>query len=246
MFPIRDNIPRVHKPYAVWALIVANTIVFAFTIYMPEREAALMFHLLGVVPSRFADPVLASSLGYPPGGFYAFFSYMFLHGSWMHFIVNMWTLWIFADNIEDVMGPVRFVLFYLLCGLAALVAHMLFNLHSQVPVVGASGAIAGVMGAYFLLYPHARVITVIPIVIIPFIIEIPAIVYLGVWFFSQFFSGVFSAISPEQGGGIAWWAHAGGFVAGMVLLPAFRMKGRCYFCRIPEGDPGAVRSRRRH
>ncbi|NJB67348.1 membrane associated rhomboid family serine protease [Desulfobaculum xiamenense] len=245
MFPIRDNIPRVHRPYAVWALIVANSIVFLITVSMPDRDVALLFHTLGVVPARFSDPVSAASMGYPPFGAYAFVSYMFLHGSWMHFIVNMWTLWIFADNIEDVMGPLRFLMFYLLSGLAALGAHMAFNLASPVPVVGASGAIAGVMGAYFLLYPHARVITVIPIIIIPFIIEVPALAYLGVWFLSQFFSGVFSAISPEHGGGIAWWAHAGGFLAGMLLLPFFRRKGRCYFCRIPEGDPTSVSTFRR-
>lgn len=127
------------------------------------------------------------------------------------------------------MGAGRFCVFYLLCGLAALGVHYFFNQGATSPVIGASGAIGGVMGAYFLLYPHAKVVTLIPIFIFPLILEIPAVVYLAIWFITQFFSGVTSFVSAGEGG-IAWWAHAGGFLAGMVLLPLFRKKGHCYFC----------------
>ena len=154
---------------------------------------------------------------------------MYLHGGFFHFLANMWTMWIFADNIEDVMGPIRFLVFYTFCGLAALGVHMFFNPHSPVPVVGASGAIAGVMGAYFLLYPHSKVLTLIPIFIFPLIVEVPAVVFLGIWFLVQFTSGV-SSLSAQAGQGIAWWAHAGGFVAGMALLWLFRQKDRCKHC----------------
>ena len=233
MFPLRDSIPRVHTPWAVYAVILVNTMVFLWLLTLGPRGTEAAFHLLGVVPARFTHPELALRAGYPEFGLYTFVTYMFLHGGWMHFIFNMWTLWIFADNIEDVMGPLRFLGFYLCSGLAALAVHYLFNMDSTAPVVGASGAIAGVMGAYFLLYPHARVVTVVPIVIIPLIFEIPAVIFLGIRFVSQFFSGVSSLAGSGGGGGIAWWAHAGGFVAGMLLLPIFRLKGRCYFCARP-------------
>jgi len=236
MFPLRDSIPRMHVPYAVWAIIALNALAFAYTITLSPAETAAFFHLYGVVPARFSHPWLAAQVGYPDFGWYTFVTYMFLHGGWLHFIVNMWTLWIFADNIEDVMGPLRFLGFYLSTGLAALGVHYFFNPDSIAPVVGASGAIAGVMGAYFLLYPHAKVVTVIPIFFFPLILNVPAVIYLGLWFASQFFSGVSDILSPTRGAGIAWWAHAGGFLAGMALLPLFRKKGRCYFCAKPDAQ----------
>lgn len=228
MFPIRDSIPRVHLPVATWTIIGVNALFFLYQLMLGPRAGVAFLHVYGVVPFRFLNPEWAALAGYPPGGTEAFLSHMFLHGGWMHFIVNMWTLWIFADNIEDVMGPVRFVLFYLLCGLAALAAHVMFNTGSTVPVVGASGAIAGVMGAYFLLYPHAQVLTLIPIFFIPYFINLPAVLYLGIWFATQLFSGLSTV--GESGAGVAWWAHAGGFLAGLVLLPLFRRRDRCYYC----------------
>lgn len=237
MIPLRDSIPRVHVPYATWGIIVLNTLAFGYTLTLTPHAREVLFHLLGVVPLRFTEPEMAAAAGYPANGVYTYLTYMFLHGGWMHFIVNMWTLWIFADNIEDVMGPWRFFLFYICSGLAALSIHYLFNMHSAVPVVGASGAIAGVMGAYFLLYPHAKVITLLPIFFLPLILELPAVLFLGIWFMTQFFSGVSGLVSAQEAGGIAWWAHAGGFVAGMLLLPLFRRRGRCYFCVRGEEDP---------
>lgn len=234
MLPLRDNIPSQHRPYAVWALIGLNVLVFLFTLGMGPVEEALVFHLHGVVPARFTNPDWAVWRGYPSGGFFSFISYMFLHGGWLHLAINMWTLWIFGDNVEDVMGPFRFLLFYLLCGLGALLVHVVTNPESTAPVVGASGAIAGVMGAYFFLYPHARVLTLVPIIIIPFFFEIPAVFYLIVWFLTQVLSG----LTDTGGTGVAWWAHIGGFVAGMLLLRFFRDDSRCYYCYRSESWKG--------
>jgi membrane associated rhomboid family serine protease len=153
---------------------------------------------------------------------------MFLHGGWMHVIANMWTLYLFGDAVEDRMGPVRYLIFYLLCGLAAGLTHFLTNPTSPVPCIGASGAIAGVLGAYLVLFPTARILTLIPILFFPFIVEIPAVVFLGIWFASQFFSGTLSLISTQYYEGVAWWAHVGGFVAGIVLLPAFKKSAQEY------------------
>ncbi len=229
MFPLSDSIPRVHRPYAVWAIIVLNAAVFIYVQLQGQDRLFEIFHLYGVVPARITDPQWANWVGYPPSWLQSLFTYMFLHGGWMHFILNMWTLWIFADNIEDVMGPWRFLGFYLASGLAALSLHLFFNPGSQVPVVGASGAVSGVMGAYFLLYPHSKVTTLFIIIIFPYIIDIPALLYLGIWLAMQIFSGL-ASFDSQAGGGVAWWAHAGGFAAGMALLPVFRKPDRCYYC----------------
>lgn len=235
MLPIRDSIPRVHTPYVVYALIVINTLVFLYQQTLTSADTFQFLHAYGVVPARFVYPDWAARMGYPEFGQYAFVTHLFLHGGWIHFLINMWSMWIFADNIEDVMGPGRFIIFYITCGLAAVLAHMYFNAEVTVPVVGASGAIAGVMGAYFLLYPHAKVTTLIPIFIFPLFIDLPAIIYLGIWFGSQLLSGVHSITQGESS--IAWWAHAGGFIAGMLFMPLFKRKGHCYYCRIPDGRP---------
>ena len=146
---------------------------------------------------------------------------MFLHGGWAHIIGNMWTLWIFGDNVEDRMGPVRFTVFYILCGLVAGVVHWFTNPHSAVPTVGASGAIAGVMGAYFVLFPHARVVVMVPVFFYPLFFEVPAVTYLLFWALSQVFSGTMAIAGPGEVGGVAWWAHVGGFTAGLVLHALF-------------------------
>jgi len=154
---------------------------------------------------------------------------MFLHGGWLHLLGNMWSLWIFGDNVEDRLGHLRYLLFYLLCGVAAACLHVLLNFGSRLPAVGASGAIAGVMGAYFVLYPRARILTLIPLLLIFPVIEIPAYVFLGAWFFIQFANAFFEFFSGAKAlAGIAWWAHVGGFVAGIVLLRLLggRLKGR--------------------
>lgn len=227
MIPLRDNIPSRHRPYVMWALLGLNAIAFLLCLGLSPAQEFKLFHLLGVVPARYFHPEWAMWQGYPENAWLPLFSHMFLHSGWLHIMVNMWTLWIFGDNVEDVMGPVRFPIFYVLCGLGALAVHMVTSPDSTVPVVGASGAIAGVMGAYFFLYPHAKVVTFLPVLIIPFVFELPAVFYLGAWFLTQVFSGM---LAPAGGGGVAWWAHIGGFVAGMLLLRFFRDDSRCYYC----------------
>ena len=217
MFPIRDEIPSRHAPVVTWALIAANVAVFLYQWTLPEPALQSFIYRFGLIPARITDPAWAFEVGFPSRGWGSFVSSMFLHGGLMHLISNMWSLWIFGDNIEDRMGRARFLGFYLACGLVAGWAHWFTNAGSTIPTVGASGAIAGVMGGYIFLFPHSRVLTLVPIIIYPLFVHIPAIIYLGIWFVTQIFSGA-AAIGQEEGGGIAWWAHIGGFIAGLVLV----------------------------
>ncbi len=225
MFPIRDTIPSRNPPVAVWLLILVNSVVFLFELAMPESALRQFFHLFGIVPARYAHPDWALWAGFPADDYWPFLTSMFLHGGFMHIIGNMWTLWIFGDNVEDRMGPARFLVFYLLCGLAAGLVHWLTNPDSTIPTVGASGAIAGVMGAYFFLFPYSRVVVLVPVFFFPFFFELPAVTYLGFWALSQVFSGTLSLAGPASVGGVAWWAHVGGFMAG-ILLHFFFVKRR--------------------
>lgn len=229
MIPLRDSIPNVRPPYAVWAIMILNAAVFLFQLSLSQQGETQLTYLFGVVPARYTGFFESSWTGSPLWDIVPFFSYMFLHGGWLHFLLNMWVLWIFADNIEDVMGSGRFLLFYLLCGLAALALHIILNPASRVPIMGASGAIGGVMGAYLLLYPHARIVTFIPIIFIPYFIEIPAVIFLGFWFLTQLLSGLGTQMGAGEGG-IAFWAHVGGFLAGMLLLKYFKLPARCVYC----------------
>jgi membrane associated rhomboid family serine protease len=232
MFPIRDNIPRQNPPIATWLLILANSMVFILLLALPEPALEQVFYLFGIVPARYTHPDWAASVGFPIDDFWPFLTCMFLHGGWLHIIGNMWALWIFGDNVEDRMGTARFTIFYLLCGLAAGVVHWFTNTDSTIPTVGASGAIAGVMGAYFLLFPRSRIIVLVPVLFIPLFFELPAVLYLGFWAITQVYSGSLS-IGSEVGG-VAWWAHAGGFVAGIVLHYFFIRSDRDY--RRPSRD----------
>ena len=229
MIPLKDDIPRVHTPFAVILIIAANVALQLFLGHLHPADQERLYYLFGVVPARYLFPDWAAFVGVPALGALTFLTYMFVHGGWWHLIMNMWMLWIFADNIEDVMGPGRFFCFYLLCGLAALALHLFFNTTATAPIIGASGAVAGVMGAYVLLYPRGKVLTFIPIIIIPYIVRLPAWLFLGFWFATQMFAGLFEQLgAPVQG--IAWWAHVGGFVAGMVLVRLFMKPERCYYC----------------
>jgi len=213
MIPLRDVIPSRSTPVVTIAIIAANALAFAYQLSLGDRGQAFIFDY-GLVPAEFSVLTLVTS--------------MFLHGGLLHFGGNMLYLWIFGDNVEDRMGPGRFVVFYLLCGAAAALAQTWMAPSSQVPMVGASGAIAGVMGAYFVMYPRSRIVTLIPIFIFIQLVEVPAVVFLGLWFLLQFVSGVGTALSPEAGitGGIAFWAHVAGFVAGVVTVHAFRRPER--------------------
>lgn len=228
MIPIKDTIPSRQFPFVTWAIILANTLVFLIELSLPEWQLQRLFYRLGIVPARYSHPEWALFHGLPLDDYWPFLTSQFLHGGWMHFIGNMWSLYLFGDNVEDRMGHLRFLVFYLLSGICAGIVHYFFNLNSTVPAIGASGAIAGVMGAYFIMFPHSRIITMVPLFFIPYFIEIPAFVYLWVWFMTQVFSGTFSLTVPEAVGGIAWWAHIGGFAFGVFSLPFFKKKESQY------------------
>jgi membrane associated rhomboid family serine protease len=221
LFPIRDTVPSRHAPVMTGVLIGLNVVVFLYELALGPQQLEQVFYLFGIVPARFSNPEWALQVGFPPGGWWSFLTSMFLHGGFLHLAGNMWFLWIFADNVEDRTGPFRFLAFYLLCGLIAGQVHWLTNVGSKVPTVGASGAIAGVLGAYFVLYPRSRVLTLIPVFFWPLFVELPAVVFLFLWFLLQLFSGTAVLLSAEQVGGVAWWAHIGGFLAGALLHPFF-------------------------
>jgi len=215
MFPLRDTIPSLRFPAVTLGLIVVNAFVFLFELGN-TRGLDAVFYQWGIVPCSFTGtcPARLRMLGHP--NYLTLLSSMFLHGGWMHIIGNMWSLWIFGDNVEDRMGRVGFLCFYLLSGLAAGALHIAFNSSSRVPTVGASGAIAGVMGAYLLLFPYARVVTLVPIFIFLQTIELPAVAFLGFWFLTNLLSGVGSLTAHAPAGGVAWWAHIGGFLVGVL------------------------------
>lgn len=230
MIPLRDTIPSRNVPVTMYLLILVNCLVFFFQLELPPPALQKIFYYFGIVPARYTDPRWMHFTGIPVE-YWPFLTSMFLHGGWMHLLGNMWTLWIFGDNVEDRMGPLRFLLFYLCCGVVAGVVHVVTNPSSHIPTIGASGAISGVMGAYFVLFPYSRVITFIPIFFYPVFIALPAVTYLAVWFFIQFLNGIGSLLPTEEVGGIAWWAHIGGFVAGIVLCPLFTQSKRpCRGC----------------
>jgi membrane associated rhomboid family serine protease len=196
-------------------------VVFFFELSLSRESIIQLFYLFGVVPARFTDPEWAASIGFPIGSYWSLLTHQFLHGGWLHIVANMWTLWIFGDNVEDRMGPLRFIIFYLVCGVLAALTQVLVTPDATIPSVGASGAIAGVLGAYLLFFPTARLIVLIPILFFPFFFELPAVIFLVLWFFIQLFSGTAMLASPQQVGGIAFWAHIGGFIAGMLLCRFF-------------------------
>jgi membrane associated rhomboid family serine protease len=212
MIPLRDVIPSRTTPFITVTIIAVNTLAWFYEVALPGNALPIFLQMYGVVPAQFEASTLVTS--------------MFLHGSWMHVIANMWYLWIFGDNVEDRVGHGRFVVFYLLCGFAAAIGQTIIDPESTLPMVGASGAIAGVMGAYFVLYPRSRVLTLIPIIIYWEIIEVPAIVLLGFWFLMQLFSAGAIAVTASTGGGVAFMAHVAGFVTGTAAIFLFRRQRR--------------------
>lgn len=218
MFPIRDDVPRRHAPVITWLLILANAAAFAYELALPAERLEDLFYLSGLVPRRYADPEWALAFGFPARDYWPFVTSVFLHGGWFHLLGNVWMLWIFGDNVEDRLGPLRFMIFYGLCGILAGVVQFAAHPLSEAPMIGASGAVAGVLGAYFVLYPRARVLTVVPILFWPLFFEVPAVVFLGFWFVIQFYSGTLALGGLDGEQGVAWWAHVGGFLSGILLL----------------------------
>ncbi len=221
MIPLHDDNPTEIFPVLTIAFIVMCVLAFLWQSSLgPEGNQAAVISL-GVIPAVLLDKVqLPAELAVIPVGLTVFTS-MFLHGGFMHLAGNMLYLWIFGNNVEDAMGHVRFVIFYLVCGIAAVAGQTLQNPDSQIPMIGASGAISGVLGAYLLLYPHARVLVAIPLGFFVHMMRLPAGWVLGFWFLLQLVS---SALTSSEGGGVAWFAHIGGFIAGMALIPLFKYK----------------------
>jgi membrane associated rhomboid family serine protease len=226
MFPIQDSVPSRSVPVVTRALILINVLVFFFELMLPRQGLEQIVYLFGIVPARFTHPDWAAYVGFPVDGYWTVLTHQFLHGGWLHLIANMWTLWIFGDNVEDQMGSLRFATFYLICGSIAGLTQVLTNPDSTIPSVGASGAIAGVLGAYLMFFPTARLIVLFPIFFFPFFFEVPAVLYLVLWFFINLFSGTAALAGPQEVGGIAWWAHVGGFVSGMLLCRLFARRRR--------------------
>jgi membrane associated rhomboid family serine protease len=227
MFPIRDDTPRFSTPFVTYFLIGLNLLVFFFEAALDPRSLALLIRQFAVIPSHVTGFLTGGIRIDAASALVPIFTSMFLHGSWVHVIGNMWFLWIFGDNIEDYLGHFKYLVFYLTSGVAAMALQVVLTPNSNVPNLGASGAIAGVLGAYFVLYPRARVLTWFPIL---FVFYLPAWIMLGYWFVVQFLSGAATtaAYAGQDRGGVAFWAHVGGFVAGIALVKMIPPRPRRY------------------
>ena len=212
MFPLYDTVRSRRFPIINWMLVLLNGLVFYYELTMSEADLHRFILDWGLVPAQLALDSAESWL--------RILSSMFLHGGWFHIISNMWILIIFGDNVEDRMGKMRYLVFYLLSGTAAALLQTGLYPDSTIPMIGASGAIAGVLGAYLVLYPRARVASIVPIVFIFTVVELPALIFLGFWFVSQLFQG-WLALQGADMGGVAWWAHIGGFIFGLVMVRLF-------------------------
>ena len=235
MIPLKDDTPRLTTPLLNCFLIAANVLVFFFQLSLDRRAEKTFVYTFGLIPGHLTDALSvplagahAHSHGLPIGlALLPVLTSMFLHAGWFHLLFNMWFLWVFGRNLEDALGHFGYLVFYLACGVAAALAQTLSNPGSLIPTVGASGAIAGVMGGYFLLYPRARVLMLVPFFFI-FFLWLPAWAVLGYWFVLQFLSGVGTSLLGADQGGVAFWAHVGGFLAGVLLVGLFPSRTRRY------------------
>jgi membrane associated rhomboid family serine protease len=219
MIPLYDTLHSRRFPIVNWLLIALNVLVFLYEISLSPSALDRLTRTWGLVPLQL--------MAHPATAWITIFSAMFLHGGWFHILSNMWVLFIFGDNIEDRMGGTRYLVFYLLSGVAAALFESFVMQGSNVPMIGASGAIAGVLGAYLILYPHARIASLVPIIFIFTIIDVPATIFLLFWFVSQLFSG-WLTLHGSSGSGIAWWAHVGGFLFGMLAVNLFSRRRMNY------------------
>ena len=227
MFPLRDDNPVTITPFVTWAIIAVNVVVFLYQICLAPNESQLFVYKFGSIPAVVVGgqhlPMAAAAV--PP--VLTLVTGMFLHGGFMHLIGNMWFLWIFGNNIEEAMGHLRYFAFYIICGLLASIGNILAYPDSTIPTIGASGAIAGAMGAYIMLYPRARVWTLIFIIFFIKLMYIPAWIVLGFWIVLQFLNG--SMAGAQNAGGVAFWAHVGGFIAGILLVGLFKRREVRFF-----------------
>jgi membrane associated rhomboid family serine protease len=222
MFPIRDTIPAKRFPIMNWLIIIANIAVFIYELSLNDQQLSDFITTYGLIPSKFSLFSHHDLWSTKLFSIFPFATNMFLHSGWLHIILNMWVLIIFGDNVENRMGSFKYLLFYILCGIAASISHYILNMNSPVPAIGASGAIAGVMAAYMFLFPFAKVVVLIPILFIPLFFELPSFIYIGIWFVLQLWSGALSL--GIRSTGIAFWAHIGGFLSGILLYKFFLMK----------------------
>ena len=221
MIPLRDTNPSRTIPFVNYILIAVNVLVFLFELSSGKHLDEL-FDRFAVVPAYWMHDVRIMQIGI--SSVVPFFSSMFLHGGWMHLLGNMLFLYIFGDNVEDRFGHVKYIFFYFLCGIAAALTQVYINPSSEIPMVGASGAIAGILGSYVFMFPRAKVTTLIPIFFFFQIVELPAFLFLGLWFLIQIFSGMMALGIGADAGGVAWWAHIGGFGAGAVMIPLLKKR----------------------
>ena len=241
MFPISDDNPRQQTPYVTWSIIGTCVLVFLWQASLGDEAGQIAVFQYGMIPARvFGDAELSPELVSIPAWTTVITS-MFMHGGWMHLILNMLFLWIFGDNVEDSMGHVRYLVFYIACGVAAALAQALTNPGSTIPMVGASGAISGVLGAYVLLHPQATIRVLIVLGVFVTVAHVPAMIVLGLWFLTQIAS---ATLSPTDGPGVAFWAHVGGFVAGMALVVFFKKRDVKLF-QAPHSRPFEIEQRRR-
>jgi membrane associated rhomboid family serine protease len=224
MIPLRDSNPSGSPPVVTMVLIALNLIIWFYQVSLGRAVDQFVIEY-GLIPLRFAMSYRLDG-GVLDNAAVPLFSSIFMHGGWLHVIGNMWFLWIFGDNVEDRLGHVRFLVFYLLCGIGASLAHILFNPASRIPTIGASGAISGVLGAYLVSFPYARIHTLFIIFFFIRFIEIPAFLFLVVWFLFQFLSGASQIGVYQDTGGVAYWAHMGGFVIGVILIWIFPKSSR--------------------
>jgi membrane associated rhomboid family serine protease len=224
MIPLRVDILRTRAALINGLLIVVNILAFLYELSLPPKSGQALVYTFGVVPSHaqlfFAHHGMTFAQAFVP-----LVTSMFLHGGWMHLLGNMLFLWVFGGSVEETLGHIQYFIFYFICGIGSAVVHTALNWGSKVPTIGASGAISGIMGAFIVLYPRARVTTLIPALFLFFTVRIPAVLMLGYWFFLQFFSGIASLGVGDQGG-VAWWAHVGGFLLGAILIVGERPKLR--------------------
>lgn len=217
MIPLRDTQPSERFPIVNWVIIIVNAIVFIFELTLTDAEAEMFFYKFGLVPSQ---------TNLTSGNQYTFFTNMFLHGGWVHFIGNMWILYIFGDNVEDRMGRIRYLFFYIITGLIAGFTHYMLYRSSTAPAIGASGAISGVMAAYMFLFPRSKILSFVPVFFLPLLIPIPAFIFVAIWFIGQLFSGTYHLLFSPTATGIAFWAHIGGFLGGLILYRLFLLPKR--------------------
>jgi membrane associated rhomboid family serine protease len=227
MFPLKDLTPRRSFPFVTLLLILLNVAVFAYQLSLPPKASEALINTYGLVPHKI-QLAFEGRRYTPEQALLPLVTCMFLHGGFLHIIGNMWFLWIFGGNVEDRFGALPYLSFYMIAGIGSGIAEAMFSWGSRVPSIGASGAISGVLGAYIILYPASRILTLVPIIIIPWLVRLPAFIFIGLWFVLQFLSGL-NALDPRfaaSAGGVAWWAHVGGFILGALIAIPVRVNGR--------------------